>query len=89
MNENFYVVKMITFGYQCGFLMYGDEQSVVKEAQRTISAPFTLMSVPRQVASAFVDLGFKIYYCMDTSIQETPVPKEMEQVSIEEFMTNT
>lgn len=91
-TENFYVIRFPVGGYEVTVLAYGDEQTVIKNFQRDLNGQFVAIQVSRIVANTLAELGFKTYYCFDTSIRETSIPSVMENVVVpesEEFISNT
>lgn len=90
--ENFYIIRFPVGGYEVSVLAYGDEQTVIKNFQRDLNGQFVAIQVSRIIANNLAELGFKTYYCFDTSIQETSIPSIMENVVVpetEEFTSNT
>jgi hypothetical protein len=88
-NEIFYIIRFPANGYECSVIAFGDEQTVIKRFQTDLNGtPFTAIRITRQIAYGMCDLGFKVYYCVDTTIQETNIPTIMESAP-EEFTSNT
>ena len=91
-TENFYIIRFSVGGYEVAVLAYGDEQTVIKHFQSELNGQFIAIQISRVIANTLSELGFKAYYCFDTSIQETTIPSVMEDAVVpesEEFTTNT